>query len=395
MKLLIVETTIHYQHNGQLSAYAPYAREIDIWADLFSEVLIAAPCRNEVPPGDCAPFTRANISNAPQKETGGRTLKAKIVQAASVPGLIWSLGRVMRSAEAIHVRCPGNLGLLGALLAPLFSRYLVAKYAGLWKSYPGEPMTYRLQRAILRSSWWRGPVTVYGRWHNQLTHVVSFFTSVMTAEQMTRARQAAGRKEINSPLRVLYVGRLSKAKNVDILLKALAALKHDGIRTMCTIVGHGPEREPLETLCTELDLSGEVEFTGGVEFERVLDFYEKSDVLVLASQSEGWGKSVVEAMAFGLICIGSAQSVPEMLGEGRGIVVPPGNVGALTEALRGIATTPEDYAALRARAALWGQQFSLESLREALRQLLANRWRVSFNASSSGALDVRRGELQL
>jgi hypothetical protein len=47
----------------------------------------------------------------------------------------------MRSADAIHVRCPGNLGVL---LAPLFTRRLVAKYAGQWNGHHGERFALRL-----------------------------------------------------------------------------------------------------------------------------------------------------------------------------------------------------------------------------------------------------------
>src|SRR4051794_1463353 len=121
MRLLITSHVIHYSYQGRLYAYGPYAREIDLWADLFSDVAIASPCRDELPPGDCLPFERRNISILPQKEAGGETLSAKLGLIASIPAMIWDLARAMRSADAIHVRCPGNLGLLGVLLAPLFS----------------------------------------------------------------------------------------------------------------------------------------------------------------------------------------------------------------------------------------------------------------------------------
>jgi len=64
MRLLITSHVIHYRHQGRLYAYGPYAREIDQWADLFAEVEIASPCRQQEPPGDCLPFERANISIA-------------------------------------------------------------------------------------------------------------------------------------------------------------------------------------------------------------------------------------------------------------------------------------------------------------------------------------------
>src|SRR3954468_689844 len=236
MKLIITSHVIHYSHAGRLYAYGPYAREIDQWADLFSEVSIASPCRLQHPPGDCLPFERSNISMLPQKEAGGETLWAKLGLIASIPAMTWSLARAMRTADAIHVRCPGNLGLIGAILAPLFSRRIIAKYAAQWNGGPGEPFSARLQRAILSSSWWKGPVTVYGSWPGSPKHVIPFFTSLLTADQLDRAKASAARDRRGPTLRVLYTGRLSKAKNVDVLLRAVARVRAAGHHVATTII---------------------------------------------------------------------------------------------------------------------------------------------------------------
>ncbi|MFL6227695.1 MAG: glycosyltransferase [Pyrinomonadaceae bacterium] len=387
--LLIVSHVVHYAWGGRLLAYGPYAREIDVWADLFPRVLIAAPCRNERPPGDCLPFTRSNISVVPQLETGGDTLRAKLVQVLLLPLHVFRLCRAMLRADAVHVRCPGNLGLLGLLLAPLCSRRLVAKFAGQWCGYEGEPWTGRLQRALLRSRWWRGPVTVYGRWPAQPPHIVPFFTSIMTDEQVGRARESARRRRFDRAPRVLYVGRLYEGKNVDVLIDALGALKSEGIELRCEIVGEGHLRASLEARAARLGLTGQVTFAGGVDFERVLDAYERADVLVLASQNEGWPKAIAEGMAFGLACVGSdAGFVPEMLGEGRGSVVPPGDALALADALRRVASSPEECARMSERAAAWARNYSLEGLRGALRELLASWWNVSLEVKPQ-LLDVK------
>lgn len=394
-RLLIVSHVVHYEHEGQLHAYGPYTREIDIWADLFAYVAIAAPFRKQVPPGDTIAFSRENISIVPMKETGGDTWGTKVIQLWSVPGLLWRLTRAMRRVDAIHVRCPGNLGLLGAVMAPLFSRYIVAKYAGQWNGYPGEARTVRLQRAILRSRWWRGPVTVYGRWPRQPRHVIPFFTSVMTGEQMERAKGVAERRGMAPPrpyaLRVLYVGRLTANKHVDLLLSALAILKRDGQEVRCDIVGDGDERKNLQRQAAQLSLGEDVTFAGAVSFEQVFDFYEHNDVLVLVSDTEGWPKAIAEGMAFGLACIGSNRGmVPQMLAEGRGIVLPPGDTMALAAALRSIASAPNEHAEMSQRAASWAQRYSLEGLREALRRLLESHWQVALPVSSPDTLPQKR-----
>jgi glycosyltransferase involved in cell wall biosynthesis len=181
----------------------------------------------------------------------------------------------------------------------------------------------------------------------------------------------------------LFVGRLSKSKNVDILLSALGRLRTEGISFKCRIAGGGPELSVLQQLSGTLGLGDNVEFTGGVSFDRVLKLYEHSGILVLVSQTEGWPKAIAEGMAFGLVAIGSNLGlIPEMLGEGRGLVVPPRDIEALANALRRILTSPEQYAAMRERAALWSQGYSLDSLRESLRVLLAKHWGVPTNARS-------------
>jgi len=178
------------------------------------------------------------------------------------------------------------------------------------------------------------------------------------------------------------VGRLSREKNVDKLLAAVAKLKAQSVSLDCTVIGVGPMRPALEALVTEQNIIDRVRFAGGMDFGQVLDFYEQADIVVLASETEGWPKAVTEAMAFGLICIGSDQGwMRDMLGEGRGIVVPAGDVQALAKTLQQIAQTPESYKEMSERASAWAQNFSLEGMQEALRNLLETRWQISIEPS--------------
>jgi hypothetical protein len=375
MKLAIVTHVPHYECGGQLYTYAPYARELEVWADLFDDVVIAAPLRTTAPAGDCAPVGRSNVRIIPQRELGGETSIAKIRLACYLPVMICELSRVLRQADAIHVRCPGNLGFLGAILAPMFSKPVVAKFAGQWNFTPGDPLSVRLQRALLGSRWWRGPVTVYGNWPNQRKHVVSFFSSALSAKQIVRADLSIPNRTTEEARHILFVGRLSRAKNVDILLAALAQLRDECVPFTCTIAGTGPELAALRELSIKLRLNDFVEFIGGVAFDRVLEQYERSGILVLVSQTEGWPKAIAEGMAFGLIAIGSNLGlIPQMLGDGRGFVIPPRDVQALTSTLRQILISPERHSAMRARAAAWAKEYSLDSLGKSIYALLAEYW---------------------
>jgi len=381
--LLIVSHVRHYSHDGKLYAYAPYAREIDIWADLFPELRIAAPCQNAAPSGDCAALTRSNISVVPLPETGGTTLQAKIHQLFRLPAIVWRLRRAMRWAGAIHVRCPGNVGLIGVLLAPLYSRRLVAKFAGQWDAVRGEAVTVRLQKRILASRWWKGPTTVYGRHSGQPKKVVSFFTSMLDSQQMEMAQAAAAARREIGKLRVLFVGRLSRSKNVECVLRAVALAKSEGTPVEAVIAGEGPEEAALKALCHDLRVTEDVQFHGGISFDRVLQLYSDSHVLVLASETEGWPKVVAEAMAFGVICIASDRGfLREMLGDGRGILIHAGDSKAIASAFSLIAHHPESFDQMRRKAAQWSREYSLEGLRDALADLLSKCWGISFTGRS-------------
>jgi glycosyltransferase involved in cell wall biosynthesis len=385
-RLLIVSAVVHYEWKGRLYAYGPYAREIDVWAEFFPEVVIAAPRRHEAPPGAATAFRRPNIRVAPQREAGGDTWRAKVRQALLLPGMAWSLGRAMAQADAVHVRCPGNLGAIGACLAPMFSRYRIAKYAGQWPDYPGETAAARFQKRTLRSRWWGAPVTVYGAWRGESSHVVPFFTSMLTAEQMARARRATHDRRFDEPtLRLLYVGAIGAWKNVDSVIRAVASVIARGVAVTCDVVGDGPARIELQRLAASLGVADAVRFAGGVEPDRVAEYYERSHVLVLVSNSEGWPKAIAEAMAFGLICIGSNRGlIPQMLGDERGFVVAPADDRALSNTILTIARSPDRFAAVRARAAEWGQRHTLDDLRAALADLLTRAWDITIPTRPAG-----------
>lgn len=380
-RLVIVSHVPHYRTDGVYRAYRPYAREIDIWADLFPEVVIAAPLRHEPAPGDCLPFTRRNISVDPQREAGGDTLFAKLRQFVLLPAMLIDLAAALRGADAIHVRCPGNLGLLGAALAPLFSRRLVAKYAGQWNGYAGEPIAARLQRVLLASQWWKGPVTVYGEWPDQPAHIVPFFTSMMTDEQVRRAERIATAKEFSTPLRVSFVGALQERKRASALIEAVRLAMNEGVSLQVTLVGDGPERAALERRVAELGLADVTTFTGALPFDEVLRWHEWSQCLVLPSRhSEGWPKAVAEAMAFGALCIAVDHGQLSSMLDTRGVLLRSGTPAEIAQAIVDVARHPARYRAMAQNGALWAGQFSLEGLRRALAQLLSARWDAPISA---------------
>lgn len=100
----------------------------------------------------------------------------------------------------------------------------------------------------------------------------------------------------------IYVGRLSKEKNLETLLSAYSKVKQENEQAAdwgLIIVGGGPEKEALQQLVAKVGVR-DVCFTGGQTWVEVPRYHALSDVLVLPSLSEPWGLVVNEAMVCGL-----------------------------------------------------------------------------------------------
>lgn len=383
--LVIISHVIHYKYESRDYAYGPYAREIDIWADLFPKITIAAPLRKQKPPPDCLPFNRSNIEISPQLERGGDTWIDKFIQILSLPTLFFGLARAMNKADAIQVRCPGNLGLLGVILAPLFSSYRVAKYAGQWNGYAGEPLSNRIQRFILSSNWWKSPVLVYGHWDGQPKHIKPFFTSMMSEDQVSHALAVSKTKGlVNQPLRLLYSGRLVPEKHVEVIIASMDILIDQGLNVVLKIVGDGPSRNELEAQVKELNLESHIQFEGAFPYEEALRWNEWADCLVLASKhSEGWPKVVAEAMCYGVIPIVISHGQLTEMVKGRGFLLKEGSPQEFAREITNVNVLGDDVKKIRDRASNWAVQYSLSSMRKELRALLSREWPIFKSAIST------------
>ena len=100
---------------------------------------------------------------------------------------------------------------------------------------------------------------------------------------------------------IIFVGRLIRDKNVDVLIKAVSLLKREIPDVKCVIIGEGPEHKRLRNLVDKLDLENNIEFTGFLdEYEGVISRMKSSKVFVLPSTREGFGIAALEANACGL-----------------------------------------------------------------------------------------------
>jgi glycosyltransferase involved in cell wall biosynthesis len=144
-------------------------------------------------------------------------------------------------------------------------------------------------------------------------------------------------QRMGNPVRVLYVGRLSYEKGVEYLIRSMRSLGQDGYCLL--LCGDGPQRARLQNLADEMSLSNSVKFFGFVSSRKeLLEIYRKCDIFVIPSLSEGCPKVLFEAMASGLPVIASSVGgVSDIVRHmENGILVPPGDINAISDAIRSI-----------------------------------------------------------
>ncbi|MAE69721.1 MAG: hypothetical protein CME06_04535 [Gemmatimonadetes bacterium] len=139
------------------------------------------------------------------------------------------------------------------------------------------------------------------------------------------------------PVRILHVGAQGRRKGVHELLDAVAGLRREGHDLRLTLLGAEEwvgEGKAIESAIDRLELGAIVTRTGQLENESRRPHFDAADIFCLPSHHEGAPVALLEAMSAGLpVVVSAVGAMPETVGAG-GRTVPPGNAGALADALR-------------------------------------------------------------
>ncbi len=149
----------------------------------------------------------------------------------------------------------------------------------------------------------------------------------------------------DAPVHIAYVGRFVPEKGIDVLLEALASLRGPW---HATFLGSGPMEAPLRERARSLGLLESVAFAPWSSSTEMPDFYRTVDVLVLPSRrrpnwTEQFGRVLIEAMACGVVVVGSdTGEIPHVIGDAGRVFAE-----ADADALRAILDTLVQDPALR------------------------------------------------
>ncbi len=370
MKLAIITQVVHKRFQQQIWAYAPYVKEINLWTKQADEVLLVAPCvEAESTAIDFAyKAPKIQLHKVPSFSLQGIAAICKAMLV--LPVAIYHIQKAMRVADHIHLRCPGNMGLLGCVVQIFFPKKIkTAKYAGNWDPKAKQPWSYNLQGWILQNTFLTRNMTVllYGEWPNMSHNCRSFFT----ASYCESDKKQSPPRELKSPLQCLFVGSLTAGKNPLYAIQLVEAIANKGIDVALKLYGDGALRATLESYCFQNNLSKLIQFCGNQDAAVVQQAYESSHFLILPSQSEGWPKAVAEAMFWGCVPLVSAVScVPTMLhNQSRGFLLThelDEDIKHLIELIQ----QPALYQKTALAAQEWSRHYTLDLFEQEIAKLL-------------------------
>ena len=143
--------------------------------------------------------------------------------------------------------------------------------------------------------------------------------------------------------RMLFVGRLTTEKQVDVTLRAMARLVPE-LDVHFDIVGGGDQRKKLEQLIAKLGLGDRVTLHGRIDEEPLRELYSRASVFVISSVAELQSIATMEAMASGLpIIAADAVALPHLVHDGEnGYLFEPGNDAELAARITDVLTAPQE-----------------------------------------------------
>jgi len=344
---------------------------MNLWIEDAKSVAVVAPLIADVSPGqiDLAyKHDHLRYVNVPAYHV--QSFAAILNAIFILPGIIYQITKAMNNASHIHIRIPGNMGLLAMFVQIFFpSKPKTIKYAGNWDLGSKQPKTYKIQRFIANSTFLtkNAKVLVYGNWPDSSTNVLPFFT----ASYLNEEKDHVVKSSITQKIKLVFVGALYNAKNPEIGVK-LAKLMNDAkLDFELTYCGDGVMRSDLEKETEELGLKDKVIFLGNVDSEKVKETLKGAHFLIFVSDTEGWPKAVAESMFWGCVPFTSRVScVPQMVGEKneRGVLVSK-NPQEIFHKIKTLVADEAEFNRMSQAAMSWARTYTLEKFQKEINLL--------------------------
>lgn len=372
MKFLIVTHVPHALEQKQYCGYAPYVQEMNIWLKYVDELIVVAPLENKKPTAIDSFYVHKNIDFRKVSHFSLTHFKKNISSIFKLPQISFQIFKAMYQADHIHLRCPGNIGLLGCLVQILFpSKPKTAKYAGNWDPKAQQPWSYRLQQWILNNTFLTQnmQVLVYGEWEGNTKNIKPFFTATYSEKE----KMPLQKLDLKGNIHFVFVGTLVQGKNPLYAIQLIEIMFNKGYKVSLDLFGEGLLRSHLEAYIQSRKLESYIKMRGNHTQEVLKKAYQESHFVLLPSKSEGWPKAVAEGMFWGCVPMSTPVScVQHMLGQGeRGLLLQMDleqDVQQITLLLQ----DQKEFQDKREAALQWSRQYTTDVFEQEIKRIVEN-----------------------
>ena len=170
------------------------------------------------------------------------------------------------------------------------------------------------------------------------------------------------KKENNDIITIGVVSRLEHIKGMDLVVPAFAKVYEKNKNIRLLVVGDGSLRHQMEEDASRSHLCKIIEFAGMQQQRDLQSYYDKIDVLLMPSRSEGFGLTAIEGMARGCVLVASnTGGLPEVVREGYvGLLHQPESVNDLANKICSLIENPKHFEQMRSHLHDYVQQFTFE-----------------------------------
>lgn len=370
MKFAIITHVSHIQQDNHYFAYAPYVREMNIWLKYVDEVIVVAPLKTNTPTAIDISYIHNKIDFRIVSNFSFINFRTSFISLFKLPIIFWRIFWAMKNADHIHLRCPGNMGLLGCLVQILFpNKIKTAKYAGNWDPKSIQPSTYKIQKWILSNTFLTRnmKVLVYGDWYNQSKNIKPFFTATYSESE----KEIVEKVSIDNVIQFVFVGSLVSGKNPMYAIKLVEKLAKERSNITLNLYGEGAERANLENYIQINKLESFIILHGNQNQKTIKKAYQKSHFVILPSKSEGWPKAIAEGMFWGCVPIASkVSSVPFMLDYGNRGVLLEMNLEKDVNNIKEIISDEKNFMGKSKLSAQWSRNYTTDVFEAEIKKLL-------------------------
>lgn len=371
MKFAIITHVVHSNSKNQYFAYAPYVREMNIWLKYTDSVIVVAPLTNNRPTVIDSFYKNQQIDFRTVPDFNIKSLKNTLITVLKITKISVAIFKAMQQADHIHLRCPGNVGLIACIVQLFFpSKSKTAKYAGNWDPKSKQPWTYRLQRWILSNTFLTRnmQVLVYGEWENQTMNILPFFTASYSEIEKESLLPL---KITDTTIRMVFAGTLVEGKNPMYAVQLVEELRKLGHQVILDIFGEGELGSALENYIGGNHLQKFVVLHANQPSAVLKKAYQKSHFVILPSKSEGWPKAIAEGMFWGCVPLATPVScVSDMLDQGKRGILLQMDLDEDVTVISKLINNSGDFEMKRKAALHWSGQYTTDSFEQQIKKLL-------------------------